>query len=108
MADACPPKRGARRGSRDQGFARDTFATLQAEGVAVRSLTPSEAARTYPALDFSRITSVLLEPDAGYLLARRACEHVVECLIAEGGEYRQAAVASPARLSRSAAPARRR
>jgi len=87
--------------SAGSGFARDTFATLQSEGVAVRSLTPSEAARMYPALDFSRITTVLLEPDAGYLLARRACEHVVECLIAEGGEYRQAAVASPARLTRS-------
>jgi len=98
-----PAPRSAQRewGSRGQGFARDTFATLQAEGVAVRSLTPAEAARTYPALDFSGITGVLLEPDAGYLLARRACEHVVECVIAEGGDYRQAAVTSPARLSRS-------
>ena len=47
------PKRGARAARDRPGFARDTFATLQAEGVAVRSLTPSEAARTYPALDFS-------------------------------------------------------
>jgi hypothetical protein len=43
---------------------------------------------------------VLFEPDAGFLLARRACEHIVERVVAEGGEYVQAAVAAPVRLKR--------
>jgi sarcosine oxidase len=38
---------------------------------------------------------VLYEPEAGYLLARRACEHVAECVAAEGGAFRTAAAASP-------------
>jgi glycine/D-amino acid oxidase-like deaminating enzyme len=86
---------------RRHGFARDTVATLEAEGVAVRVLSPAEAARRYPAFDLTGIGDVLLEPDAGYLLARRACEHVVECFVAAGGEYRLAAATSPARLSGS-------
>jgi glycine/D-amino acid oxidase-like deaminating enzyme len=86
---------------RGNPFWRDTPATLQAESVTVRALSPAAAARRYPALDFSGIADVLLEPDAGYLFARRACEHVVECLIAEGGAYRQAPVDSPVRFSGS-------
>jgi glycine/D-amino acid oxidase-like deaminating enzyme len=41
---------------------------------------------------------MLIEPEAGYLLARRACEHIVERVIAEGGTYREQAVASPIRI----------
>src|SRR5262245_38920246 len=41
---------------RGHSFWRDTLVTLQAEGVAVRSLAPAEAARAYPALDFAGIT----------------------------------------------------
>src|SRR5260370_686578 len=52
----------------------------------------------WTALD-ARIGSVLGGPEAGYLLARRACEHVLECFIAEGGEYRQAAVRAPVTIA---------
>src|SRR5260370_25595025 len=39
--------------------------------------------------------------EAGYLFARRACEHVLEGFIAEGGTYRQGAVHSPVTVGRS-------
>ncbi len=42
-----------------------------------------------------RRRTLFWEPDAGYLLARRACEDVVDRLTEEGGEYRQAAVPAP-------------
>jgi glycine/D-amino acid oxidase-like deaminating enzyme len=46
-------------------------------------------------VDFSGITSVLLEPEAGFLHARRACAAVVNRFISLGGVYREAAVAPP-------------
>lgn len=86
---------------RGNPFWRDTLVTLRAEGVDVETLTPAAAARRYPGLGFDGITEILFEREAGYLLARRACEHVVERVVAEGGEYRQATVASPVRFTGS-------
>jgi glycine/D-amino acid oxidase-like deaminating enzyme len=91
----------------DAEFGRDTIATLQSEAVRFDKLTPREARRRYPQIDFSGISTVIVEPDAGYLLARRACEHVVECVVAEGGEYRTAAAASPQRFDGARAAALR-
>jgi sarcosine oxidase len=55
----------------------------------------SDAVRRYPRISFDGVRSVFVEPDAGYLLARRACEEVVASLSAAGGEYRQAEVRGP-------------
>ena len=66
--------------------------------MSIEELTLADAKRRYPQIDFDGISSVIFEPDAGYLLARRACEHVAERVVAEGGTYRQAAVASPIRI----------
>jgi glycine/D-amino acid oxidase-like deaminating enzyme len=85
----------------DRPFVADTFATLTAAGVAVERLGVRAARRRYPQVSFAGVDEVLLERDAGYLLARRASEHVVERVIAEGGTYRQAAVAAPVRPGRS-------
>ena len=63
-------------------------------------LSPSAAAHRYPAIDFDGVSTILFEPEAGYLLARRACEHVVRCAISEGAEFRVAA-ARPPRLDGS-------
>jgi glycine/D-amino acid oxidase-like deaminating enzyme len=65
----------------------------------VEELTQAEAARRYPQISFKGISSALLEPEAGYLLARRACEYVAARVAAEGGEYRVAAAASPVRIT---------
>ncbi|MBI1872318.1 MAG: FAD-dependent oxidoreductase [Acidobacteria bacterium] len=83
---------------RDDSFGRASASAVPAEGLPIEALTPSAAARRFPQINFSGVSSVLFEPEAGYLLARRACEHVVERVVAEGGEYRQAAVASPVRV----------
>jgi monomeric sarcosine oxidase len=85
---------------KDDSFGRATVAAFRAEGVAFDELSPAEAQRQYRQINFRGVTSVLFELDAGLLLARRACEHVVERVVAEGGEYVQAAVAAPVRLTR--------
>jgi len=86
---------------KDDAFRKASIAALEAERVAVQDVAVADARRRWPQVDFAGISSLFFEPEAGYLLARRACEHVVECVIAEGGEYRQAAVASPVRATGS-------
>ena len=77
----------------DDAFGRASTETLRAVGLPIEDLSLREAAQRFPQIAFDEsLRTVLWEPEAGYLLARRACEHVVECLIAEGGEYRQATV----------------
>ncbi|HYT66265.1 MAG TPA: FAD-dependent oxidoreductase [Vicinamibacterales bacterium] len=80
----------------DASFGRASAAALRAANMPIEELTTSEAARRFSQIAFDdSIKYVLWEPVAGYLLARRACEHVVERFVAEGGEYRQAAVPIP-------------
>src|SRR5260221_7385396 len=80
----------------DEAFGRASAAALLAEKLPIEELTPQAAAQRFPQISFdATIQSVLWEPEAGYLFARRACEHVLECFIAEGGEYRQSAVPAP-------------
>jgi glycine/D-amino acid oxidase-like deaminating enzyme len=79
----------------DDGFGRASAAALREARLPVEELALREAARRFPQIKLDDLTSVLWEPDAGYLFARRACEHVVERLVAEGGQYRQAAVKAP-------------
>jgi monomeric sarcosine oxidase len=83
---------------KDDGFGRASAETLRAAGVPAEAMTPAEARRRFTQISFEGISWTLHEPEAGYLFARRACEHVVERVVAEGGAYRQAAAASPVRI----------
>ena len=73
--------------SGDESFGQASIEPMQAAGLPVEWLDPE---RRRPAGRTSRSTGVsrvLWEPEAGYALARRACEHVVETFVAEGGTY---------------------
>ena len=86
-------------------FIRASSDALAAVGLRFESLTRGDAARRYPQIRFEGLDSLLLEPDAGYLLSRRACQHVAERFVAERGEYRCQAAVSPAALTGSPARA---
>lgn len=87
----------------ENGFGRASAAAMHALGIRLETLTVSEAARRFPQIAFDdTIRSILWEPDAGYLFARRACRHVVERFVAEGGEYRHAAVRAPVTIESGA------
>jgi glycine/D-amino acid oxidase-like deaminating enzyme len=87
---------------KDDAFGRASATALRAEGLPLEELTPQAAAKRFPQIAFDdSIKSALWEPEAGYLFARRACEHVVERFIAEGGTYRQAAVQVPVQATGS-------
>jgi glycine/D-amino acid oxidase-like deaminating enzyme len=79
----------------DDSFGDASARVLRDHGASLDLLTLGDASRRYPQINFDGIRSVFVEPAAGYLFARRACEDVVAHLIAEGGEYRQAAVVAP-------------
>ena len=77
-----------------QSFARASADAIRAQGAVMRELSAAEARRRYPQIDFADVSHVMLEPDAGYLLARRACEDVIDRLQHEQGDYRVGAVAA--------------
>ena len=76
----------------DDSYARSALPHLARAGLPVAQIEVAEARKRYPAVDFEGTRSVYVETEAGYLLARRACEAVVAGFIAEGGNYRQALV----------------
>jgi len=82
----------------DDSFGRASAEVLHAHGATLEPLTPAEASRRYPQINFDGISSVFFEPDAGYLLARRACEGVVDRLSAQGGKYRMGTAPQPVRV----------
>ena len=82
----------------DDAFGRTSADALRSHGLRMEEISVADAARRYPQIAFSGISTVLFERDAGYLLARRACEHVVAAFVAGGGEWRQASAESPQRV----------
>lgn len=71
----------------DDGFGRASVEPMQAAGLTVEWIDPDHARTRWPQVSFEGVTRVLWEPDAGFVFARRACEHVVDTLVAEGGRY---------------------
>jgi glycine/D-amino acid oxidase-like deaminating enzyme len=85
----------------DARFGVTSAAALRAHSVPIEEMTPADARRRYSQVNFDGISSLFFEPQAGYLRARAACEHVAQRVEAEGGMYRQAA-AIPPRISGAA------
>jgi glycine/D-amino acid oxidase-like deaminating enzyme len=76
----------------DDAYAREAAAAMREARLPLEALDPADAARRFPQVSFAGIRSCYLEAEAGYLLARRACEAVADALVRDGGAYRQSAV----------------
>lgn len=61
---------------------------LSAKNVPHEILNHDELVKRYPQINMSGIENAVFEPTAGYLLARRACQAVVDAFVNEGGRYR--------------------
>ena len=72
----------------DDQYERAALPLLREAGLAVEELTRAETAARYPQIHLERVSWAIHEKDAGYLLARRACQTVLETFQAEGGDYR--------------------
>ena len=82
-------------------YARESLPFIAKRGLRMETLDLGEAARRYPQIDLRGIERVYFEHEAGYLLARRACEAVVNAFVAAGGNYIQIAV-QPGRIAENA------
>ena len=65
---------------------------LEEAGVEHEILDPGEMAVRYPQMNSDDLHWGIFEPQAGYLLARRACQAVVDAFRRGGGDYRQQTV----------------
>lgn len=75
------------------GYVRDSVPHLNDVGLPIDEVSVQEARERFPQIGFSGIRSAFIEKEAGYLLARRACQAVAAAVSAEGGDVRLAAVA---------------
>jgi glycine/D-amino acid oxidase-like deaminating enzyme len=82
----------------DDSFARTSAEVLGALGGVLEEMPKPEAIRLFSQINWTDIRSVYLERDAGYLLARQACQRVKWTVMREGGEYRNVSVVSPVSL----------
>ncbi len=78
--------------SGDSTYTDASFPFMREAGLEYEELTLGEGAARFPQINLEGVRRLVFEPDAGYLLARRACQAVLAGFVAEGGEYRQSAV----------------
>ena len=74
-------------------FEKASLPLLKEYGFAFEELRTAEAQKRFPQVSFEQVKWVIHEKETGYLLARRACEAVLEAFVAEGGEFRQSSLA---------------
>jgi monomeric sarcosine oxidase len=67
--------------------------SLREAGLRFEELSSAEMARRWPQISFEDVRWGIYEPEGGFLCARAACQAVVNGFVAEGGDYKQAAVA---------------
>ena len=84
--------------SKDGAYEEESMKVLKAAGAPFEKLTAEEAGRRWPQVSLEGVRFCILEPEGGYLLARRSCEAVLEAFRAEGGNYRVAQV-SPGEIA---------
>jgi glycine/D-amino acid oxidase-like deaminating enzyme len=78
----------------DDAYERASLPFLKDAGIPFEQLDVSELKRRWPQINFEKVEWGIYEPQSGYLLARTSAQAVVEQFVAEGGEYRQTAVAA--------------
>jgi glycine/D-amino acid oxidase-like deaminating enzyme len=85
---------------REDGFEATSLATLRDLGVPVEGIRPAEAAHRWPQIAVDDLAFVVLEPEAGLLMARRSVAAVAG-RVAELGGALEVAVARPGRTDGS-------
>src|SRR3979409_551761 len=76
----------------DDSYERAALPVLQEAGVRFEKLSSADCAKRWPQINFEGVSWSVYEPDSGFLAARRGCEAVLNALLKEGGQYRQAQV----------------
>ena len=77
----------------NDAYEQESMKVLRQVGAPFEELSIADATKRWPQISFENVSWSIFEPEAGYLLARRSCEAVLDAFRAEGGEYRVAQVA---------------
>lgn len=78
----------------DDAWENGSLDELKKAKIPYRRLSARELHKRWPQIDFDGVEWGVFEPESGYVKARMSCQRVIEGFVAEGGEYRQAAVSS--------------
>jgi monomeric sarcosine oxidase len=78
--------------SNDDQFERDSLPLLREAGVAFEELSGTEVGKRWPQINVEDVRWAIYEPEGGFLMARLACQAVLETFLTEGGEYKQVSV----------------
>lgn len=79
-------------GEGDDVFERGSIGELQAAGIRFEELPQAEMKKRWPQIYLDDVPWGIYEPDGGFLMARMACQAMVEGFQAEGGTFRLGAV----------------
>jgi glycine/D-amino acid oxidase-like deaminating enzyme len=74
----------------DDSYERAALPLLERAGIRFERLSGGDCSKRWPQINFEGVPWSVLEPDSGFLAARRACEAVLQAFLAAGGVYRQA------------------
>ena len=78
--------------SSNDEFERSSLPMLREAGIAYEELSGREVGKRWPQINVEDVRWAIHEPESGFLMARAACQAVLEGFMAEGGEYKQIAV----------------
>ena len=78
----------------DDHFERESLPVLRDAGIPYQELSVQEMASRWPQINLEAVHWGIYEPEGGFLMARAACQAVLDGFLAEGGEYKQLAVAT--------------
>jgi monomeric sarcosine oxidase len=78
--------------SGDDQFERSSLPMLHEAEVAYEELSGTEVGKRWPQVNVADVRWAIYEPEGGFLMARVACQAVLEGFLAEGGGYKQVAV----------------
>jgi glycine/D-amino acid oxidase-like deaminating enzyme len=76
----------------DDLYERTSLPLLRDADIRFEELAAAEMQKRWPQINFEDVRWGIYEPDSGFLLARNACQAVVNGFVTEGGEYKQATV----------------
>jgi glycine/D-amino acid oxidase-like deaminating enzyme len=77
----------------NDAYEKASIENIRRVGLPHEVVPASDGRRRFPQINWDGLRWAILETAAGFVLARRACQAVVEGFVAENGTYRQADVA---------------
>jgi glycine/D-amino acid oxidase-like deaminating enzyme len=78
--------------SSNDEFERSSLPMLRDAGIVYEELSGRELSSRWPQINVEDVRWAIHEPESGFLMARIACQAVLEGFLAEGGDYKQTAV----------------